>query len=156
MKRVVAALLLRGVPDALGVCEPAWSGAAGAPGTGAIGRGEVLICQRRTDQFMPLKWEFPGGKIEPGESPEMALRRELQEELGIQAEIGRNVTTLRHVYPNGGELELQFFVVEKFAGEITNFIFHDVRWEKLDNLPQYEFLEADRLLVRDLAAGKAL
>ncbi len=139
MKRVVAGLLLRRAPGATG-----------------IGAGELLICQRRADQFMPFKWEFPGGKIEPGESPEAALRRELQEELGVEAQVGRKAATVRHLYPNGGELELQFFVVEEYAGEITNLIFQEVRWEKLGNLPQYEFLEADRRLVSDLAAGRLL
>ena len=117
---------------------------------------QVLICQRRPDQAMALKWEFPGGKMEAGESPEQALIRELDEELGINATIGTLVAHVRHAYRNGGAVDLQFFAVHQFAGEITNNIFNDLRWCDLRDLPGYDFLAADRGLVRDLAAGKLL
>lgn len=118
--------------------------------------GEVLICQRRPDQAMALKWEFPGGKMEPGESPEQALIRELDEELGITATIGTLVAHVRHAYRNGSSVDLQFFAVHQFEGEMTNRIFNDLRWCDLRDLPGYDFLAADRGLVRDLAAGKLL
>jgi 8-oxo-dGTP diphosphatase len=118
--------------------------------------GELLIGQRRADQPMALQWEFPGGKIEAGESPEQALARELDEELGIQATIGPLVTRIRHNYRHGGAVDLQFFAVHEFSGEIVNRIFQQVRWTKLEDLPGYDFLAADRGLIRDLAAGKLL
>ncbi len=105
---------------------------------------------------MGLLWEFPGGKIEPGESPEEALVRELSEELGIRAEVGPAVTRIRHHYRRGGAVDLQFFVVREFRGEIDNQIYHQVRWVKLEDLTGYEFLAADRGLVKDLAAGRLL
>jgi 8-oxo-dGTP diphosphatase len=116
--------------------------------------GQILICQRTAQQTMPLKWEFPGGKIEPGEAEEDALRRELDEELGIAAAIGPKVATVRHSYPKGGVVELNFFVVEEFTGEIENRIFQDVQWARKESLPSYDFLEADVVLVKDIAAGK--
>ncbi len=120
-------------------------------------RGDsVLICQRRADQPMAHKWEFPGGKVEPGESAEQALRRELDEELSIQAEIGSRVTRLRHTYRSGGAVDLQFFAVHRFEGELTNNIFQQMRWCELRELPAFDFLAADRSLIRDLAAGKLL
>ena len=128
MKRVVAALILK--------------------------NGKVLVCQRTRHQSMPLKWEFPGGKIEDGEQPRDALRRELEEELGIDAHIGEEVARIRHDYKNGGAVELRFYVVNEYAGEMENRIFRDVRWAKRSELPSYDFLEADRDLVKDLATGK--
>ncbi len=117
---------------------------------------EVLICQRRPDQPMSLKWEFPGGKIEAGETPEAALARELNEELGINAIIGRHVAGLRHRYRNGASIDLQFFVVQEFEGELENRIFNEMRWSPLGALPDYDFLAADLDLVRELADGKHL
>ncbi len=118
--------------------------------------GTVLICQRRADQPMAHKWEFPGGKMEQGETAEQALARELDEELSIRAEIGSRILHLRHTYRSGGAVDLQFFVVHSFEGELRNNIFQELRWCELRNLPAYDFLAADRSLIRDLAAGKLL
>ena len=118
--------------------------------------GKLLVCQRTRHQTMPLKWEFPGGKIEEGEQPRDALRRELEEELGILATIGDEVARIQHEYPNGGMVELRFYVVRAYQKEIENRIFKDIRWSAPADLPTYDFLEADLTLVRDLAAGKLL
>jgi 8-oxo-dGTP diphosphatase len=141
LRLVVAALILRGATS---------DGGDGAAGV------EVLICQRKADQPMSLKWEFPGGKIEAGESSEDALARELNEELGIKAVIGRRVARVRHKYRNGGAIDLQFFVVREFDGTLENRIFNDMRWAPLTELPGYDFLAADLGLIRDLSEGKLL
>ena len=130
MKRVVAALIMKD--------------------------GKVLVCQRTRHQTMPLKWEFPGGKIEAGEQPRDALRRELEEELGIDARIGEEVARICHKYKNGGAVELRFYVVHQYKGEIENRIFRDIRWARRSELPSNDFLEADLELVRDLAKGKVV
>jgi 8-oxo-dGTP diphosphatase len=130
MKRVVAALILKD--------------------------DHILACQRTRHQLMPLKWEFPGGKIEEGEQPRDALRRELEEELGIEATIGDEVARIHHEYPSGGAVELRFFEVRDYLGEIENRIFREVRWVERRELTQLDFLEADLGLVRNLAAGKVL
>jgi 8-oxo-dGTP diphosphatase len=116
--------------------------------------GKILVCQRTRHQTMPLKWEFPGGKIEEGEQPRDAMRRELEEELGIDASIGEEVARMRHEYPNGSSVELRFFLVREYAGELENRIFKDIQWANPVDLPSYDFLEADLKLVRDLAQGK--
>jgi 8-oxo-dGTP diphosphatase len=130
MKRVVAALIVKG--------------------------REILVCQRTRHQTMPLKWEFPGGKIEEGEQPRDALRRELEEELGIDAKIGEEVERLQHEYPNGSAVELRFFAVREYGGELENRIFREIRWARREQLPSFDFLEADLTLVRKLAEGKLL
>ena len=117
---------------------------------------KILICQRTEDQAMPLKWEFPGGKVEPGEELKDALRRELDEELGIDAVIGRKVAAIQHTYAGGNGVELYFYRVDQFEREIQNRIFHDVRWVDRKDLPTYDFLEADVRLVKDISAGKLL
>jgi 8-oxo-dGTP diphosphatase len=128
MKRVVAALIFKGE--------------------------KILVCQRTRHQVMPLKWEFPGGKIEEGEQPRDAMHRELDEELGIDATIGDEVTRIVHNYSGGGSVELRFFAVHEYKGQIENRIFKDVQWAERAELPSYDFLEADLGLVRDLASGK--
>jgi len=116
--------------------------------------GRILVCQRTRHQTMPLKWEFPGGKIEEGEQPRNALHRELEEELGIDATIGDEVARIRHEYKNGNAVELRFFVVREYQAEMENRIFRDMQWAAPAELPSFDFLDADLKLVSDLATGK--
>jgi 8-oxo-dGTP diphosphatase len=121
-----------------------------------IQNGKILICQRAEGQAMPFKWEFPGGKVEPEEELRAALKRELDEELGITATIGTRVTVIRHMYGNGNAVELHFYRVDQFEGELENRIFHDVRWVERTELPQYDFLEADVAFIKEISAGRIL
>ena len=77
-------------------------------------------------------------------------------ERGIEATIGNEVARLTHRYPGGGAVELRFFEVREYQGEIENRIFREIRWMKREELSELDFLEADHSLVRDLAAGKLL
>ena len=117
---------------------------------------KVLICQRAEGQAMPFKWEFPGGKVERDEDLKDALHRELEEELGIDAVIGRKIAAIQHTYAGGNGIELYFYRVDRFQNEIQNRIFHDVRWVDRKNLTTYDFLEADIGLVKDLSEGRLL
>jgi 8-oxo-dGTP diphosphatase len=120
-------------------------------------RGEDILCCQRTEyQTLPMKWEFPGGKIEPGEDAPAALSRELDEELGIRPQIGRKVAQIQHHYANGNAVELHFFLVEQYEGEMQNRIFREIRWVNRRELPKLDFLDADRKLVHQLANGELL
>ncbi len=110
--------------------------------------GRVLIGQRRPGGRHPLKWEFPGGKLEAGEALQAALTRELSEELAIQAEIGEEVMRYEYRYPGGPLLLLVFFRVAAFQGELTNRDFTDLRWEERSRLSEYDFLAGDQAFVR--------
>jgi 8-oxo-dGTP diphosphatase len=112
--------------------------------------GCLLACQRRETAVFPLKWEFPGGKVENSESHSEALRRELKEELGIEAREVSRVYQSEHVYPDGLSVCLRFFKVLKYEGEIVNFVFHQIRWVQPSELAGMDFLDGDRPLVAKL------
>jgi 8-oxo-dGTP diphosphatase len=105
--------------------------------------GRILICQRREDQPHALKWEFPGGKVETGETPEQALVRELREELGIEAESPREIQRYEFSYPGKKPILLIFFAVAAWLGEIENLIFRAIEWEEQSKLKDRDFLEGD-------------
>ncbi len=121
---------------------------------GILQKGDsILICQRRRCDAYGLQWEFPGGKVENGEPLPAALRRELEEELAIQAEVGGEVFRLRHHYPDR-YVEVVFFALKSYSGEARNQVFEAIRWAPRAKLPEYNFLEADRELVNRLAKGE--
>lgn len=122
---------------------------------GILTDGErVLVCQRRAGGRFPLKWEFPGGKVEDDESPEACLRRELSEELAIEVEVGPEIYRTEHRYPNGFAVRLLFFRVSRYAGTPVNRDFERIEWVRRADLPAYDFLEADRELVDRMAGGE--
>ena len=99
----------------------------------------------------PLKWEFPGGKVEPGENPREALSRELQEELDILPEIGPEICRYQYQYPSRPPILLIFFKVDRFQGEPRNLVFERIAWTLSRDLPSYDFLEGDVEFVCSLA-----
>ena len=122
-----------------------------------IERGDrrILIGQRRREDTSPLKWEFPGGKIEADEEPEAALARELREELGATlvrcVEMGR----VRHVYAGGSmPVEIRFYAAEIAEEDVQPKSFEQIVWVLPRELGDYDFLDANRGLIAQLATGK--
>lgn len=118
-----------------------------------VNGGRILICQRHRADPYGLQWEFPGGKVRNGEDLKASLRRELAEELSIDAQVGEEVFRLRHRYPDR-YVEVVFFRVLSFRGEIRNQVFEAIDWGPRRKLPEYNFLEADRELVNRIARGE--
>ena len=116
--------------------------------------GRYLITRRVAGSHLEGLWEFPGGKVEDGEDPRACLARELREELAIEATIGPEVHRTSHCYSNGFAVELLFYRVEAYCGAPQNRAFQEVRWAAPAELPELDFLEADRELVKLLAAGR--
>ena len=114
----------------------------------------LLIGQRRRHDSSPLKWEFPGGKVEPEETPEQALARELREELG--ATLVRSVVIGRtdYQYPDREKLTVTFFAVEIASLEIRPGPFEKVTWVLPKELGDYDFLPANAQLIAGLATGQ--
>jgi 8-oxo-dGTP diphosphatase len=115
----------------------------------------LLIGQRRKNDSSPLKWEFPGGKVRDGESPEVALARELQEELGVtlvkSVELGR----VRHQYAETpDELEIRFFAAAIEESDVVPQAFEKIAWALPKELGDYDFLAANRELIAQLATGR--
>lgn len=115
--------------------------------------GRVLICQRKEGRRHSLKWEFPGGKVEPGERFPEALVRELREELAIDAKPGEELGRYETRYGNGSAMRLIFFRVTEFTGEPVNTEFERMVWEHREKLLEYDFLAGDVEFVRKLATG---
>lgn len=111
----------------------------------------ILICRRTPEQSHPLKWEFPGGKVEPGETPAQALERELREELDICGATSHEITRYEYAYPGKNPILLIFLRVEEFTGEPRNLIFHEIRWEPVPALESFDFLEGDRDFLREFS-----
>jgi 8-oxo-dGTP diphosphatase len=112
----------------------------------------VLMSRRRADQPMPLLWEFPGGKIEPGESPATALVREVREELDCDIEVGRVHDVVFHAY---ADFDLYMLVYEArvIAGVPRPAQVAEVEWVEVTRLPALDLLPADYPLARALAAA---
>src|SRR5207253_4899938 len=105
--------------------------------------GKVLCAQRIELMNLPLKWEFPGGKLEAGETLETCLIREIKEELGIEISIGEKLPASRHTYSSTKEICLHPFICTIQAGHISLKEHKQIAWVQLFELKQLDWAEAD-------------
>ena len=111
-----------------------------------------MACRRRSDQDHAAKWEFPGGKVEPGEAPRHALVRELREELAIEATLGDEFLRYEFGYPGKQPIELIFYWVDSYDGTLNGGFFAETRWVVPGRLGDLDFLEGDARVVAELAS----
>lgn len=107
--------------------------------------GRYFITQRPPTSSLPLLWEFPGGRVEPGETDEEALQRELREEMGIEVEVGQRTMHLEHAYPEY-DIDFRVYRCRLLTPEeaIRHIRIHDHRWVLPGELDAYEFPAADQ------------
>jgi len=116
--------------------------------------GRLLLTQRPPGGALGLQWEFPGGKIEPGESAEHALEREIYEELGVHARAGEVLSVEQHDYPHGLQVEIAFIRCELASDDPKPGAgVHDLRWWELDTIDLSQVLAADRPFLGALKAA---
>jgi 8-oxo-dGTP diphosphatase len=116
--------------------------------------GKILVCQRRRGDTFELMWEFPGGKVKAGETPQQALARELREELGAEAEIGVELFRTTHRYAELGEsIEVTFFSASSNLDLIGNLVFEAMEWRAPETLLELNFLPADLEFIKMLAGN---
>jgi 8-oxo-dGTP diphosphatase len=111
---------------------------------------DILLCQRKPNLPYPLKWEFPGGKVIAGEAMEECLHRELKEELGINAVVGRLYHRQEYVYSDSGTFNLFYYMVTSYSGEIINNVFESYRWVPISELLNYDILEGNKHVIGKL------
>jgi 8-oxo-dGTP diphosphatase len=118
----------------------------------ADGERSVLLCQRKETAKYPLKWEFPGGKVEEGEETSACLARELREELGVSIGPPALFHKQEAVYPDSGHYEVYYYLVEGISGEPVNRVFHRLEWVRTGDLLSYDILEGNRDVIVKLQA----
>ena len=114
----------------------------------------MLICQRPAGKVFVGKWEFPGGKMRPSETPRQALERELREELGVSARIGNVANTVRHCYAEMNAAVQVEFLRAALERSPRNLAFERIVWARRAELPHYDFLAADRRVISRLVRGE--
>lgn len=114
--------------------------------------GRILIARRKNCGLNGRKWEFPGGKVEPNESPEECVRRELEEELGVQVEVGEVFSISEYDYPDFS-IRLSVYRIHSMSGEPIALEHDEIRWIDLDQIGLFDFPEADLPIVAKLGAA---
>jgi len=113
-------------------------------------RGNILVCQRKPSARYGLKWEFPGGKVEGNETAVDCLKRELKEELNIEATIGTLYHRQQYTYADAGSFEVLYFTIPSYSGELENRSFAAIQWVSENRLGTIDMLEGNREVVNKI------
>ena len=119
-----------------------------------INQNKILIGKRKDEDIGGGKWEFPGGKIEIGETNSEALERELYEELGISVKIGKELMNYEHMFKTT-IYNISFMEIIDYEGEICNNAHSEIKWVKFSNLPEYDFISGDDRFIQSLIKSKS-
>jgi mutator protein MutT len=119
-----------------------------------INQNKILIGKRKDKDIGGGKWEFPGGKIEVGETNSEALERELYEELGISAKIGKELMNYEHMFKTT-IYNITFMEITDYEGEIRNNAHSEIKWVKFSKLPEYDFISGDDRFIQSLLKSKS-
>ena len=119
-----------------------------------INKNRILIGKRKDEDIGGGKWEFPGGKIEIGETNSEALERELYEELGISVKIGKELMNYEHMFKTT-IYNISFMEIIDYDGEIRNNAHSEIKWVKFSNLPEYDFISGDDRFIQSLIKSKS-
>ena len=119
-----------------------------------INQNKILIGKRKDEDIGGGKWEFPGGKIEIGETNSEALERELYEELGISVKIGKELMNYEHVFKTT-IYNITFMEIIDYEGEICNNAHSEIKWVKFSNLLEYDFISGDDRFIQSLIKSKS-
>ena len=119
-----------------------------------INKNRILIGKRKDEDIGGGKWEFPGGKIEIGEANSEALERELYEELGISAKIGKELMNYEHMFKTT-IYDISFMEIIEYEGEIRNNAHSEIKWVKFSNLLKYDFISGDDRFIQSFLKSKS-
>tara|TARA_B100001758_G_scaffold83502_1_gene70986 strand:- start:52 stop:453 length:402 start_codon:yes stop_codon:yes gene_type:complete len=119
-----------------------------------INQNKILIGKRKDKDIGGGKWEFPGGKIEVGETNSEALERELYEELGISVKIGKELMNYEHMFKTT-IYNISFMEIIDYDGEIRNNAHSEIKWVKFSNLLEYDFISGDDRFIQSFLKSKS-
>ena len=112
-----------------------------------IDKNKILIAQRSNQKDHPLKWEFPGGKIQENENPIEALKREIKEELSIDIKKSKFLLDYEYEYQDIKKIHLYFYKIDEYVGKVRNIEHNQLLWTHCNDLEKVDFLDGDRMII---------
>lgn len=112
-----------------------------------VDENKILIAQRSNQKDHPLKWEFPGGKIQENENPIEALKREIKEELSIDIKKSKFLLDYQYDYQDIKKIHLYFYKIDEYVGKVKNIEHNQLLWIQCNHLKKLDFLDGDRMII---------